>query len=392
MALDRRIFLKSLGALGLATALDSAQARAFNNKNSKLEFLTQPYLQYVDDSEVSISVFTSVKSFCYLEVVDESGNLIETVYQLDDGMRNANATFFKFRVKHNNANFSYKVVSKEVLLFDPYKVEYGDVIETKIYKTNLPFLSEDTAHVLILNDVHEDVSTYKELYDHSELKRKDLVLLNGDSFHYVTKEKDLIEKLFIPVADVFASVTPFIMIRGNHETRGSFARDFKKYFDYPENKFYQSFTLGSTFWIILDGGEDKEDSHPVYAGAVDYDSYRLEQREWLQKELNSKACKSAKRVIVVNHIPFFHSDEWHGTLHNRSCFHDLLQKHKVTALISGHTHRYGYYPPDRDHNYSIFIGGGPKKGRRTYVEVVSSKKACQIVLKKDDGEIIGQLA
>jgi predicted phosphohydrolase len=149
--------------------------------------------------------------------------------------------------------------------------------------------------------------------------------------------------------------------------------------------------LGSTFWIILDGGEDKPDDHDVYAHTVDYDSYRLEQKAWLSKVLQSKERKKAKRTVVVTHIPFFHSDDWHGTLHNRECFHELLQKNKVTAVISGHTHKFGFYPPDKDHNYHVVIGGGPKEGQRTFIEIESSQKQFNLALKKDNGEIIGRI-
>lgn len=83
---------------------------------------------------------------------------------------------------------------------------------------------------------------------------------------------------------------------------GAFARDYKKYFDYPENKFYQAFRMGPIYWIILDSGEDKPDDHEVYAGTVDYDNYRLEQKEWLSKVLQSKERKEAKHKIGRAHV------------------------------------------------------------------------------------------
>lgn len=278
-----------------------------------------------------------------------------------------------------------------MLKFEAYKIEYGKTISSDSIQTQLPFVEDAKSHVLILNDIHEVADSYSFLYNKSTLPRKDLVLLNGDLFHYVSNQEDITKKLLAPTTASFASKTPFVLVRGNHETRGSFARNFKPYFDYPHNKFYHSFLLGSTYWIILDAGEDKPDNHEVYGHTVDYDSYRLEQKAWLAQILTSKERKKAKHTIIVNHIPWFHSDDWHGTLHNRACFHELVQNNKVDAVISGHTHQHGFYPPDQDHNYHIIIGGAPKVGKRTFVEVSSDKKQLQINLKLETGELINKL-
>ncbi len=37
----------------------------------------------------------------------------------------------------------------------------------------------------------------------------------------------------------------------------------------------------------MDTGEDKPDTHPVYNGLADFDQYRSEQAQWLQKEVQS---------------------------------------------------------------------------------------------------------
>ncbi len=381
-----------MGLLSLAASTQKVSAHVGNIQEQEFTFASPPYLQNFTANHVTICTVFTKPCLAWIEITGADEDIKQTIYQVEDGMRNANATLFKFKVPHLRQNFQYRIVAKEVTRFDPYKIEYGSTIKSSIVNTQLPFATKDKDyHVLILNDIHENSKSYKLLYDKSSLPTKDLVILNGDSFHYTTKPQDLTQKLLQPVADLFASQTPFIMVRGNHETRGSFARTFKTYFDYPQNKFYQAFSLGSTFWIILDGGEDKPDTHEVYGNTTEYDNYRLEQREWLAQVLQSKERKKAKRTVVVTHIPFFHSDDWHGTLHNRACFHDLLQKHKVSAVISGHTHRYGFYPPDKDHNYPIIISGGPKEGKRAWVEITSSSKKLNLALKTENGEVVNSL-
>lgn len=391
MAIDRRFFLKTIGAIGLSTTIKTTSAYTENQQKNDFSLSCPPYLQNFDSENVTICAFFNKPCLAWVELLDDNGNSYSSIYQTEDGMRNANTDFFKFKVPHLDKDFKYRIVAKEIIKFDPYKIEYGKEIGTQAITTKLPFAKEDV-HVLILNDIHEDVKSYKLLFDRSTLPRKDAILLNGDLFHYVTQSQELVSKLFQPMNDLSSSQTPFVMIRGNHETRGSFSRDYKRYFDYPNNKFYQAFLLGPIFWILLDGGEDKPDNHEVYANTVDYDTYRLEQKEWLAKVLTSKERKKAKHTLVLNHIPFFHSDDWHGTLHNRECFHDLLQKHKVDALISGHTHKFGFYPANTDHNYPVIIGGGPKQGQRTLIEVSASGKKLDVKLKKETGELINSFS
>ncbi len=392
MKLNRRFFLKSVGLIGGASLVKNVDAVLPDEQVTSFGFSATPYLQNFTKDTVTICCVLNRPCLAWVEILDGGDNIKQVYYQVEDGMRNANATLFKFKVPHEDQNLRYRVKAKEVTKFDPYKIEYGESIGSEIISTALPLNGASENRVLILNDIHENVASYSLLYNKSVLARKDLVILNGDMFHYVTKQSDLTDKLLQPVSTLFAAQTPFVMVRGNHETRGSFARDYKRYFDYPDHKYYQAFTLGDVFWIILDGGEDKPDTHEVYAGTVDYDQYRLEQREWLQEVIRSKERKKAKHTIVVNHIPFLHSDEWHGTAHNRACFHDILQKNKIDALISGHTHKFAFHPPDAEHNYYVVIGGGPREGGRTFVEVVSSGKKLSVELKKEDGSLINSFA
>ncbi|MCY4781346.1 metallophosphoesterase [Sphingobacterium sp. UT-1RO-CII-1] len=391
MKQDRRFFIKSIGLLGATSVIGKNVVGEVHVEKSEFNFLATPYVQNMTSKSVTICCILSKNCLAWLEVLDSDGKVSELVYEVEDGMRNANARLYKFRVEHRGQDFKYRIAAKEVTQFDPYKIVYAEEIRSNEYQTDLPFNNHKDCQVLILNDIHEDVDSYSYLYNKSSLAKKDLVILNGDSFHHVVTESDLTDKLLTPISKLFAAEAPFVMVRGNHETRGKLSRDFKRYFDYPTGKFYYSFSLGSIFWIILDGGEDKPDSHEVYGGTVDYDMYRKEQREWLKLVMKSEEKKKAKHTVVINHIPFFHSDDWHGTLHNRECFHDVLQSNKVDVLISGHTHQYGFYEPDNYHNYYVIIGGGPKEGKRTLVDVKSAGAKLDITLMRDDGEVIGRV-
>ncbi|MFX5956655.1 hypothetical protein ABTF01_19885, partial [Acinetobacter baumannii] len=89
-------------------------------------------------------------------------------------------------------------------------------------------------------------------------------------------------------------------------------------------KYYYAYQWGPVYNIVLDTGEDKPDDAPVYAGIVDFDSYRREQAAWLEQEMQKPAFKKAPFRVVMMHIPHFYSGDWHGTLHCRELFAPLF--------------------------------------------------------------------
>lgn len=391
----RRKFLKTVG---LSTIVISAKpttllkTKLTKNTTHNFAFSCPAYIQNGIEDQLTIISITNKPALCWVEILDESGRVKNKIYQSEDGMIEANTTLFKFKVKGAvpGKKIRYQVKAKEVVKFEPYNIEYDAEIESPIYTTSTLFKESKNITCIIYNDVHEDTDTYEELLEHVD-KNFDFAILNGDSFHHVNTEEDISNKMLSKLSSLYATDKMFIMNRGNHETRGAFARRFKNYFDYPQNKFYQAFRLGPIFWILLDGGEDKPDTHEVYASTVDYDNYRLEQGAWLKKIVETEDFKKSPFKIVVNHIPAFHSDDWHGTLHNRQVFHPILQKAEIDAVISGHTHRYGFYDKDEEHNYPIFIGGGPKKGNRTIIEVKANLEYLSIKMIRDDGSIVKNL-
>lgn len=392
MTFNRRHFLKGLGILSLApnTSLTAQPKPTMNNPAFQLA--APPYLQNLTSDAVTVGAIFNKPCFAWLELLNQSGQPIATKYQVEDGMRRANSTNYLFVVDiPEDRTLRYRVVAKEIEKFEAYDIQYGKTVISDIIEAKLAKEDQAEIHCLILNDIHERKESYAEMIAKSTLAHKDLIFLNGDSFHYVTTSNDLTEKLFSPLGEVLGGRTPFVMVRGNHETRGAFARDIKPYFDYPGGNFYHSFKFGPVYWIVLDSGEDKPDDHEVYGGTVDYDTHRLNQRTWLEDVLQSAERRAATHTIVVAHIPFHHSDDWHGTQHSHKCFHDVLQANKVDAVISGHTHRYAFHPPGPNHNYHVIIGGGPKVGQRTFVDIHATRSTLQIQLNHENGEVLGRL-
>jgi predicted phosphodiesterase len=344
-------------------------------------------------------VTLSAPAIAWLEILaDEKGTVHQTIFDTADGMHRANDTIFKFQILVQNANLRFRIKAKEVITFDPYKIEYGEEIETLEYTTAC-YLPSGAAHqdsetlrCIVLNDIHENPTSYSDLFAISSTKNPHLLLLNGDLLHYVRDQGDLIQKFLQPLSSTLHVRIPFLLVRGNHETRGAYAKHIKTYFDFPQQRYFQSFRMGSVYFIVLDSGEDKPDDHAVYAGTTDFYSYRLQQAEWLKTVLQSDERAGASHTLVISHIPWWHSDDWHGTMHCKSSFHQNIQDAGVDAVISEHTHKYGFYKPNEDHNYYVIIGGGPKPGNRTLVEITAGNRRLRVNLRKDDGTLIGSFS
>ncbi len=211
-------------------------------------------------------------------------------------------------------------------------------------------------------------------------------------FNFQTDENQLVNHLINPLTNLFAANTPFIFSRGNHEARGKFARQLNKYFDGGEDRYYYSFQHGPVYAIVLDSGEDKADEVVVYGGIVNFDAYRLEQAEWLEKEVQKKEFRKAKYKLVFSHIPLYNSGEGHGTVHCRKVWGPILNKAKINLLISGHTHKYGIHPAVQgQHNYPIVIGGGPADGKRTIINVKADNSNLDLQMIDDSGKMVGIL-
>ncbi|WP_207436044.1 purple acid phosphatase family protein [Sabulibacter ruber] len=391
--LDRRGFIGDLskitlvGALGASTPV--SQAIAAPVSAAKFEFSTAPYLQNLTEQDVHIMFLTNQNAFSWVEYGEERLN--QKAFAHSDGFIQANNQLNSVQLKglKPGTKYQYRVVSKQIVKFDPYDLQYGEEIASQVFRFETRDPEAASVSCLILNDIHDRPHSFGHLLSLNKERPYEFVALNGDMFDYQTDERQIIDHLLKPCTNVFASEFPFLMIRGNHETRGKFARNFKDYFAYEDNEYYFSFKQGPVHWIVIDSGEDKEDNHPEYGHIVDFDRFRERQAEWLEKELQQKKFKNCKYRVVLMHIPPFHAGNWHGTMHCRQLFHPLFEKHKVDMVISGHTHRYGIHPPSQEHAYPIIIGGGPKEGNRTVIQFEANREFLIVNMIKDSGETVG---
>ncbi|WP_140936716.1 FN3 domain-containing metallophosphoesterase family protein [Sphingobacterium lumbrici] len=390
---NRRSFLlKSSIAIGGLALLNPSKAvsASSDNQDQVFKIIAGPYLQTNFGNSIAILWITNNNASSWVEYGESPDSLTHKAFGKSElGLKPAERLN---NVKISNlkpgVTYYYKIASKEIKNFQPYKVTYGETVYSNTESFINPNTSKEEVSFVVLNDIHDRPQSIVHLLDMDKGNKRDFVFFNGDIFDYQTDEKQIIEHFLQPCTDSFAKNIPFLFVRGNHETRGKFAREFPNYFDQVG---YAAFTLGPVRFVIIDSGEDKEDTHPVYADIVDFDQYRIQQAALLEEEIQSKEFKNAPFRIVMMHIPPRYSGDAHGPTHCTELFEPILNKGKVDLVLSGHTHQYKIHNPDKtSNNYPIIIGGGPRDGSRTLTRIHATKKEIQVSMLDDSGKEVGR--
>lgn len=378
--------------LGASPLISLASNRKKDEQLSADEhiFLTEPYLQNPDFNGITIMWITAKDSYSWVEFQSDNG-ILNKAQAVTDGLVDANNQVHKIHLENlePGTKYTYTVFSKEITEYQPYKISYGTTISSSKKEFTTPALNAEDISLIIMNDIHDRPKSIVHLMELNGKEPFDFVFFNGDMFDFQKDQQQIIQNMLIPCTSTFASSKPFMFVRGNHETRGKFARQLPSYFNNINDAQYFSFTRGPVHFIALDTGEDKEDAHPVYAGLVDFDAYRRKQALWLEQQLKSNAYKKAKFKVILMHIPHYHSGEWHGPLHCREVFGSLFNKYKIDLMICGHTHTYGIHEAQEGHNFPIVIGGGPQEGKRTLIRLKANVRSLNLSMIRDDGKEVG---
>jgi len=363
-----------------------------SSTQAAFEIVAGPYLQNPTDTSMTIMWITNVNSTATVEY-DINVSPAKKSVSTTDGQIDANTTIHRVRLTDLKpaTRYNYRVTSTEIQKYEPYKVTFGQTINSPTHTFRTLDTQKKDCSFIILNDIHSRTKTMQGELAIANQEPFEMVFLNGDIINDPVSEKQIIDYTLQPAAELFAGKVPFMFVRGNHETRGSFSRPLKRYFDLPNDKYYYSFEHGPVYFIVLDSGEDKEDSHWEYSGLNDFDTYRDQQTEWLKNEIRKKSFKKAKYRIAITHIPLFGSGEAHGTLDCRKKWAALLNKGKIDLHISGHTHAPAVLEPVKDeHNYPIFIGGGPRDENYTVIRINATDKMLHASIIGSNGNIIAE--
>jgi 3',5'-cyclic AMP phosphodiesterase CpdA len=355
-----------------------------------LSTVAGPYLQDAQAQSMTIQWITNTSATAWVEYRQGDGPYHRAVAS-KDGLISAAQTVHRVTLPNLSPGvpYHYRTVSREIVHFAPYHVTYGD----RVTSNEASFTTLDPARTecdfVVVNDIHGNDPLFIKLMTLANQAHYDLAFLNGDILGDIDNESQFIQHLLMPTVKTFASEKPFVFVRGNHETRGLFARRLPDYITRPGGHYYGAFTHGPVRFVLLDSGEDKPDTDPAYSGLVDFDRYREEQTRWLKTEISSHAFRTAAFRVVLVHMPLYGSNDWHGPEHCRSQWADLINRAGVDLMISGHTHRQAVVAPQSGLNpYPVVIGGNPKEGGATLIRVHATPDRLTVTMLQDTGEII----
>ena len=332
--------------LGLLAVLYTASAQSYT-------FNHGPYLQELSEHAVTFVFTTSDKGFSWVEVKPDGGEA-ERHYTVRNGLRDAYNTFNVIRVENlrPDTRYQYRLCSKQIADFQPYKVTFGDSIVSPWRRFSTPDPKATACSFIALSDMHQQPDKLGRLLNQAGVGSADMIFYVGDMMNYYDNEETPFRSFSDKSVELFASEKPFVLVRGNHETRGNMAREYARYVPKSSGKYYGAYRVGDIMFVVLDCGEDKPDDFWVYAGLTDFDGYRTEQAAWFGELIRSKAYKSAKWRIVMNHFPpLSHMEgdnpERHGIQDITDKFLPLYNQAKIDLMISGHTHAYEFMSPDK---------------------------------------------
>ena len=319
-----------------------------------------------------MTVLWSTNRPCVSWVEYASGGNFRTFPQFGGLIRAARASrhglFDAYRTRHAvrlsglepGKAYRYRVVSKEILQFEPYEVVFGTTVSSEIseFRTLNPAKAEFS--FVVFQDIHGQASRLAELAAWADLPGADLVFFNGDTLEAITTEDYFYQGFLDPATRLFARGLPFVYVRGNHDTRGVYARLLEDFIPPRAGRYYYSFDHGRVRFIVLDTGEDKPDDSPVYAGLVDFDRYRLEEAGWLKAEVKTPSFREAAFRVALIHMPPF-GPTGYAVEHLTRQWGPLLNEGGVDVVLSGHYHKAYRYDPSPGKN-AFPVLGGPQDG------------------------------
>lgn len=350
-----------------------------------LSFTHGPYLQNVSETAATI-IFTTDRLVAPGIMIRTGNGPFELVQNSHEGLIDVGDNVHKVRLENlkPGQEYEYKLFAAEIKEYLPYKCTFGDTLLSETYRFQTFNVDMNQVNFTVFCDIHDRAYKLAKYLNANDIEKQDCYFLNGDILGHIEEERQLYSSFLDTCVSHFASQKPFFYVRGNHETRGKFARQLKNYLEFSDDKFYYAQTIGPVRFVVLDGGEDKPDDSKEYSGLVDFDAYRLEELEWLEKEVASEEFKNADFKIVIIHMPIIQNKKnWYGMAFLAEHFGPVLQDAGIDLMISGHTHKNAWIESGKSgFDYPVMISSN-----NHFIEAEANEKEVSLILKNIDGEV-----
>ena len=320
------------------------------------------------NNEYQIMMYVDEPSLMWVKVGDK------TFYDESNGILRSNVTIHRVIVPMDilDKEKEYCVCTRKVIDRKPYFPEFEETQES-IYDFK-PVPTEGSVRGYHVSDSHNRVdgpaiaaACYGNL---------DFLVLNGDLADHTHSVENCM--VFYKIASKITNgKIPVVFSRGNHDTRGLMAERFCEYTPTDRGNTYYTFRIGCVWGMVLDCGEDKDDSHKEYGGTVCFNDFRRRETAFIQDVItraeNEYLADGVKYRLVISHNPF-------TVIHKRpfdieqELFREWVQMIgeyiRPHALLGGHMHCLEVVRPgdELDHHGQMFptVIGSYVNGQEPY--------------------------
>jgi predicted phosphodiesterase len=320
-----------------------------------------PFLQAPSETGVTVSWATSRKCASKVEYrLASAQEWLSASPVAHHGLVDTDTTWHNVPITGllPGSNYLYRVVSREIVNFKHNSVDFGWTIISPEKRFTTFNTHKASTTFLVLNDRHEKVKPLTNSLATANWTNVDLVIFNGDMVNGVTNEAQILSCVVDPCTAAFGARTPLVYVRGNHDTRGVFARQLYSYFPTDSGRYYYCLYQGPVAFLVLDCGEDKGDENVEYSGLVSFAPYMEEQVRWLARQIQEPAFQQAKyRVCLLHHPPSTKADA--KFIRGRWIMNKLIplmNKGKVDLLITAHTHKYDVLAANQAVHFPMITG------------------------------------
>lgn len=248
------------------------------------------------------------------------------VYDHTGGRKKGDSNIHSISVPYDHLrNNSYKVGSTRVIEEFSYGSRTGKTVTSLEY--DFKYNDSNDQRWLVISDWHTQVDKASQAVNNLASDYDGVILL-GDASPGVDFEQQVITNTVQFGGRVSGGTRPVLYVRGNHETRGAYAKDLPVALGIEQ--FYYTTDIGPYSFIVLDSGEDKDDSHIEYGGMTDYNTYRADMIDWLK----GTEVKNDK-VIALSHSWEISEVEEELSLSGWA----ELDRLGTRAFLSGHEHQ-----------------------------------------------------
>jgi len=289
-------------------------------------------------NEYSVVFSTSDCGTGYIEYSFEGKDY--NVFDQTGGRLNTERKIHSVKVpyEHLKGN-TYTVSSTRVIDEFSYGSRLGKTVTSNEYTFSVN--EAENQSWLVISDWHTLLDkAYKAVANAGEY---DGVILLGDATPGVDFENEVVKNIIKFGGEISKGAVPVLYVRGNHETRGAYANDLAIALGLDE--FYYTTSIGDYSFVILDSGEDKDDSHSEYGGMTDYNTYRASMIEWLK---NTEV--RTDKVIALSHSWKISDVEKDLSLAGWN----EIDRLGARIMISGHNHVCRFLGEEREYEKEIF--------------------------------------